>query len=82
MLEAFVVVRSLATTSAADIISMIAAAESASQSFVDGRNPFAAARSPCHCRIGPSRFLVHSHPVLVAKSLQPLIPPAVNPAAI
>jgi hypothetical protein len=47
MLEAFVVVRSLATTSAADIISMIAAAESASQSFVDGRNPFAAARSPC-----------------------------------
>jgi hypothetical protein len=78
MLEAFV-----ATTSAADIISMIAAAESASQSFVDGRNPpFAAARSPCHCRTGLSRFLVHSHPVLLAESLQPLIPPAVNPAAI
>jgi len=41
-----------------------------------------AARSPCHCRTGPSRFLVHSHPVLLAESLQPLIPPAVNPAAI
>jgi len=30
---------SLATTSAADIISMIAAAENANQSFVVGRNP-------------------------------------------
>jgi hypothetical protein len=73
---------SLATTSAADIISVIAAAENANQSFIVGRNPLLRHGLLATEGLDPSRFQVRSHPMLLAKSLQPLMPLAVNPAAI